>query len=278
MAETSTTEANNDTKWDHSSDQNFVDYYAEQSTSATTLQRFALVRDRVLKLLAEIRKPDDNKALDVADIGCGTGTQARLWASLGHQVHAIDVNSALVDIGKSRAASEKLAIEFDVGSATELPYPDYSMDVALLPELLEHVADWEGCLNEAIRILKPGGVLYASTTNFLCPIQNEFNLPLYSWYPASLKRRYERLAVTTRPELANYCKYPAVNWFSYYTLAAYLGKHGFECRDRFDMVDRERLGTVGKVAIGLIRSLPPLRFLGQVGTPGSIVFAIRRQP
>lgn len=277
MAEISTTEANNDTKWDHSSDQNFVDYYAEQSTSATTLQRFTLVRDRVLKLLAEIRNPDDSKALDVADIGCGTGTQARLWANLGHKVHAIDVNAALVEIGKSRAENEKLSIEFDVGSATELPYPDYSMDVALLPELLEHVADWEGCLSETIRILKPGGVLYASTTNFLCPIQNEFNLPLYSWYPSPLKRRYERLAVTTRPSLANYCKYPAVNWFSYYTLAAYLAKRGFECRDRFDMVDRDRLGAVGKIAIGLIRSLPPLRFIGQVGTPGSIVFAIRKQ-
>lgn len=276
MVESSSTEAGSDGKWDHTSDQNFVDYYAEQSTSPTTLRRFTLVRDRVLKLLAPSGKPGGLDVLDVADIGCGTGTQARLWAELGHRVHAIDVSAALVDIGKSRAKDENLAINFDVGSATELPYPDFSMDVALLPELLEHVADWQSCLNEAARILKPGGLLYASTTNFLCPIQNEFNLPLYSWYPSALKRRYERLAVTTRPEIANYCKYPAVNWFSYYTLAAYLKKRGFECRDRFDMVDRNSLGAVGKLAVTLIRALPPLRFIGQVGTPGSVVFATRK--
>jgi 2-polyprenyl-6-hydroxyphenyl methylase/3-demethylubiquinone-9 3-methyltransferase len=262
--------------WDHSSDQNFVDYYAEQSTSPNTIQRFSIVRDKVLRLLSESRRYDSPVAYEVADIGCGTGTQARLWADLGHQVHAIDVNSALVDIGRRRASNDGVKIQFDVGSATELPYPNLSMDVVLLPELLEHVADWQGCLNEAIRILKPGGVLYLSTTNHLCPIQDDFNLPLYSWYPSTLKRHFERLAVTTRPKIANYCKYPAVNWFSFYSLAEYLGKRGLRCLDRFDMIDQENLGTPGKLLVRLARALPPLRFFGQVLTRGSIVFAIKK--
>ncbi|MBK8895007.1 MAG: class I SAM-dependent methyltransferase [Propionivibrio sp.] len=269
-------EVESNSAWDHSSNQNFVDYYAEQSISATTIERFTLVRDRALSLLADARGVESARVFDVADIGCATGTQARLWAELGHRVHAIDVNSALIEIGRLRANNERLEIEFDVGSATELPYPDSSMDVALLPELLEHVADWQGCLNEAIRILKPGGLLYLSTTNFLCPVQNEFNLPLYSWYPAILKRHYERLAVTTQPEIANFCKYPAVNWFSFYSLAAYLKKHGFRCLDRFDMVDEKMLGAPGKLAIALIRALPPLRFMGQLLTQGSVVFALRK--
>ena len=88
------------------------------------------------------------------------------------------------------------------------------MDVALLPELLEHVANWQDCLNEAARIVKPGGLLYLSTTSWLCPMQQEFNLPLYSWYPGFLKRKYERLAVTTRPEIANHCKYPCLLYTS----------------------------------------------------------------
>ncbi len=62
--------------------------------------------------------------------------------------------------------------------------------------------------------MRPGGVLYLTTTSCLCPSQMEFRLPLYSWYPGFLKRRYERLAKTTRPELANFAIYPAVHWFS----------------------------------------------------------------
>lgn len=267
----------NQTVWDNSSDPNFVDYYEQQSLLPETVQRFTQLRDRALQLISASRQRTDAGPLHVADIGCGTGTQARLWAEQGHRVYGLDVNAPLIEIAKRRAHKEGLEIKFDVGSATELPYPDASMDIALLPELLEHVADWQGCLNEAVRVLKPGGLLYVSTTNWICPLQDEFNLPLYSWYPGFLKRRYERLAVTTRPEIANYCKYPAVNWFSYYALASYLKPHGFRCLDRFDAIGTENLGTLEKLVIGLIRTLPPLRFIGQVLTPGSRIFAFKNK-
>jgi ubiquinone/menaquinone biosynthesis C-methylase UbiE len=260
--------------WDHSSDPNFLDYYEQQSLSHETVQRFSLVRDKALGLLAA-ECGGTLPALHVADIGCGSGTQCRLWAELGHRVHGLDVNAPLIELAKRRAREDSLEIVFDVGSATDLPYPDSSMDVALLPQLLEHVADWEKCLNEAVRILKPGGLLYISTTNWLCPIQEEFNLPIYSWYPGFLKRKYERLAITTRPEIANHCKYPAVNWFSFYSLANYLKKRGFRCMDRFDMVETEGKGGMRKIALTLIRSIPPLRFLGHVMTSASVVFAIK---
>jgi ubiquinone/menaquinone biosynthesis C-methylase UbiE len=260
--------------WNHSSDPNFLRYYEQQSVSDETLQRFSLVRDKALQLLSS--SPGGvTPALDVVDVGCGAGTQSRLWAEMGHRVHGLDVNEPLVSIAIRRAAESGLEIAFDVGSATELPYADASMDVALLPELLEHVANWQGCLDEAIRVLRPGGLLYLSTTSWLCPKQQEFNLPLYSWYPAFLKRRYERLAVTTRPEIANHCKYPAVNWFSFYALERYLGPRGFACLDRFDMVDLRGRSAVAKLALTMVRSFAPLRLLGHVFTPGSTVFALK---
>ena len=261
--------------WDHSSDKSFVDYYEQHSLNPETIQRFTSIRDKALNLLAsQPGKPASN--LHVADIGCGTGTQSQLWAQIGHRAHGLDVNGPLIEIARRRAIDAGLAISFDIGSATELPYPDASMDVVLLPELLEHVAEWQRCLDEAIRILKPGGLLYLSTTNWLCPIQQEFNLPAYSWYPRFLKRRYERLAITTRPDLANYCRYPAVNWFSYYALAGYLESRGFQCWDRFFMIDTKNKSGLAKAATQLICALPPLRFLGHVCSPGSFLFAIKR--
>src|SRR5205807_1840429 len=153
---------------------------------------------------------------------------------LGHKVRALDVNEPLIDLARRRAQGQGLDIAFEVGSATALPWAPASMDVCLLPELLEHVADWQACLREASRILRPGGLLYISTTNVLCPLQEEFNLPAYSWYPTSLKRHCERLAVTTRQSLANHAKYPAVNWFSFYSLRDWLTALDFKCYDRFD--------------------------------------------
>lgn len=150
------------------------------------------------------------------------------------------------------------------------------MDVCLLPELLEHVEDWQSCLREAARVLKPGGVLYLSTTNVLCPKQQEFNLPLYSWYPRFLKRRYERLAITTRPELANYARYPAVHWFSFYGFSSFLAGYNIRSYDRFDMLNIDKMGIVPRLAVAMIRTLPPLRFIGHVLTTNTILFGVKK--
>lgn len=259
--------------FDHSSDPNFVRYYEQASASAQTLERFRSIRERALLILARHGRATTN--LSVLDIGCGAGTQTMLWAELGHAVTGVDVNGPLIDVARKRAAERSLTIRFDVGTATELPHPDTSMDVCLMPELLEHVEDWESCVNEAIRVLKPGGLLYLSTTNRLCPVQQEFDLPLYSWYPHRLKRRYERLSVTTRPELVNHARYPAVHWFSYYQLRDYLAARGLASLDRFDVIALASRGPAVRALIGLARALPPLRLLGHVLTEGTLIFALK---
>jgi 2-polyprenyl-3-methyl-5-hydroxy-6-metoxy-1,4-benzoquinol methylase len=274
MPNTPPPEPENPGSWDHSSHREFVDYYARQSLEPETVKRFTRVRDKAIALLAQ--RPENRSSLQVADIGCGAGTQSRLWAQLGHHVHGLDVNAPLIEVARQRAEDEHLDIEFAVGSATELPYADKMMDVSLLPELLEHVVDWESVLNEAARILKPGGLLFLSTTNWLCPKQDEFELPLYSWYPGFVKRKYEHLAVTTRPEIVNHAKYPAVNWFSFYSLSRYLGQRGFRCLDRFDLIDTANRNPLEKAVATMARTLPPLRFAGHLLTPGTVIFAFKQ--
>lgn len=253
---------------------NFVRYYAEQSISETTLQRFRSIQGAVMRLRRQHGLAEKN--LDIADIGCNAGTQSILWAKDGHRVHGIDINGPLLDLATKRSSEAGLEIDFRLGSATALPWADGSMDVCLVPELLEHVADWKSCLNEATRILRPGGVVYLSTTNRLCPRQQEFNLPMYSWYPAPLKRHYEKLSVTRRPDLVNYAKYPAVNWFTFYGLRRELVSKGFVALDRFDITDTQTKGLAGKVLISLIRGMAPLRWMAHVATPYTVIMAVRK--
>ncbi len=258
--------------WDHSTDERFFEYYARESESEEAVGRFQRVRDAVLR---QMRVAPGAQVLDVADIGCGAGMQSMVWASVGHRVHALDVNERLVQLGRDRAAQAGQTIDFRVGSATSLPWADTSMDVCIALELIEHVADWESCVDEFTRVLRPGGALFMTTTNHLCPWQEEFNLPLYSWYPAFAKRHYERLSVTTRPALANFARYPAVNWFTFYQLRNYLAGRGFRSFDRFDIMDVSGMGTGARSLIGAIRAVPLLRFLAQVGTAGTRILAVK---
>lgn len=251
------------------SSQSFVDYYAQESLSVETRGRFITIRDKALKLAHA-------RSLDVLDVGCGAGTQALLWAELGHRVHGIDINEELIAIARERSAKAGLAVRFDVGNATTLTDADASMDVCLLPELLEHVPDWEPCLVEAVRVLRPGGVLYLSTTNAFCPRQQEFDLPLYSWYPPFLKRRYERLAVSERPELVQHATYPAVNWFTPYQLSRVLERKGMRCMDRFDMIDKTGLVGARRALATMLQRSSILRFIGHVCTPGTLLFAVKQ--
>jgi len=261
--------------WDHSSHEKFFEYYAKESQSPETLGRLRSIRDAVVRVWEERRQ--DSTPLEVADIGCGAGTQCLLWAELGHRVHGLDVNEPLLQLASERAASAGRVIDFQIGTAVELPWADTSMDICLTLELLEHVADWGKCLSECARILRPGGILVLTTTNFLCPIQQEFNLPLYSWYPGPLKRQVESLAKTSRPDLANYAKYPAVNWFSFYSLRALLRRDGFHCLDRFDVIDVSSKRGLARWVVTSIRRVPMLRWLAHLGTSGTMVFAVKER-
>jgi len=259
---------------DHSSKKEFVDYYARESANERTLQRFTGIQNLILQAMRQEGKGTEEKYV-VADIGCGAGVQSILWARQGHQVLGLDVNAPLLELAKQRAKDEDLDIHFELGSAEDLPWPDNMVDICILPELLEHVVNWEQCLDEAARIVKKGGLLFLSTTNKLCPVQQEFDLPLYSWYPGFLKRRYEKLAVTSRPELVSHATYPAVNWFTNYSLAKELNKRGFRARDKFAIKAQYATPGFKERVFGLVDSFKVLRLVANVMTPYSQLCGIK---
>lgn len=253
-------------------DERFVSYYAEQSVSERTRQRIDDVRRVLLKQRCAHGLPAT--ALDVVDIGCGAGAQALAWAQEGHRARGVDVSAPLIELATKRATDAALPAEFHLGSATDLPFEDASADVVLLSELLEHLPDWKRSMDEALRVLRPGGIFYCSTTNKLCPKQQEFSLPLYSWYPAPLKRICERRAVTTHRHWVQYTSFPAVHWFSFYQLRDYMAARGVWGKDRFDIMET-RGSIVRSLATGAISHSSILRFFGHMLTPYTVIVGIR---
>lgn len=244
----------------------FVQYYEKKSSSTESVEHFGRLRDLLLKVLSHAGSPN---SIHVADIGCNAGTLSRVWADAGCQVSGIDINPSLVSIAHTRAAADGYTIDFRTASADALPWSSSAFDIVVMLELLEHVSNWQGCLSEAARVLRPGGILYVSTTNRLCPLQEEFTLPAYSWYPGWLKRRCVESSLTTHRSWVNFAAYPAVTWFDPYWLGDEFRKLGLAPLDRFalfaDYADSSVKRVVGQVAA----RFPPARFLGHVFTSGT---------
>ena len=136
-----------------SDDKRFFEYYKTASESAETIERSRGIYESLLACMS-FDGVDTSRGLRVADVGCGAGAQSMLWAQAGHRVFGIDINADLVDLAKQRAQQTGLDATFLTGSADALPWGAREFDVCIVPELLEHVENWERCLDEVCRVVK----------------------------------------------------------------------------------------------------------------------------
>ena len=97
----------------------------------------------------------------VADIGCGPGTAARRAARAGASVVGVDPAPVMLRLARLLTRRSTAAVRYAEGSAEALPLPDSSVSVAWSIASVHHWADLDAGLQEARRVLKPGGRLVA---------------------------------------------------------------------------------------------------------------------
>ena len=98
--------------------------------------------------------------LDVADLGCGEGYLTVETARWAKHVTAIDRSTGVLARAKALAERKRLKnITWKKGELERLPLETGAMDVALLSQALHHASEPSRALEEAARVLKPGGRL-----------------------------------------------------------------------------------------------------------------------
>lgn len=92
-------------------------------------------------------------AARVADVGCGIGTVLADLAALGATAVGVDSSEAMIGEARRRAPHAEL----HVADATALPFGEGTLSGYRAERVYQHLADPSAALEEAMRVLEPGG-------------------------------------------------------------------------------------------------------------------------
>ena len=93
----------------------------------------------------------------VLDIGCGNGYVLSRYAVAGAMVEGVDITDRAIEISQRRFSGMGLTGSFTRIDGQVLPFADSSLDVVTSMGVLHHVPDPDPLVDEAYRLLKPGG-------------------------------------------------------------------------------------------------------------------------
>jgi ubiquinone/menaquinone biosynthesis C-methylase UbiE len=106
---------------------------------------------------AQFTRYKDKKLLEV---GIGAGTDFLQWVRAGTQAYGIDLTEEAVDNVKKRLELYNVtAEEIKVADAENIPYLDNFFDVVYSWGVIHHSPNTARCLEEIIRVTKPGGCI-----------------------------------------------------------------------------------------------------------------------
>lgn len=127
--------------------------------------RLQFIRDELLRHFELKPGLKPLAGLRLLDIGCGGGLISEPLARLGGTVTGIDPGAENVEIARSHAEPQGLAIDYRACTAEDLLAAGELFDAVVCLEVVEHVPDVGAFVRTCASLVKPGGILVMSTIN-----------------------------------------------------------------------------------------------------------------
>ena len=152
----------------------YAQAYGEETPGGFALR---VRRQRVLELF-------DKPGGAVLDIGCGPAEMVQPLLSLGCKFWGVDPSPRMIEICRERFGEIK-DVDFAVGEAEKLNYPDGFFDAVLCMGVIDGLKNLDLVLAEILRVLKPSGTMIVTFANRNSP---------YAWWKAQVFYRVLTLA------------------------------------------------------------------------------------
>jgi len=101
--------------------------------------------------------------MEILDLGGGAGHYSFWLQEKGHNVTLVDLSPTNIELVRKHSEASGIRLKnYELGDATKLDFTDNQFDIVLLFGPLYHLIDRKDrikALSEAMRVLKPGGLL-----------------------------------------------------------------------------------------------------------------------
>lgn len=122
----------------------------------------------------------------VLELGCGSG---KLWNKNKDRIDKdlditlSDFSKSMLKIAKAKLKDSRCNFKFEEINAENIPYDDNTFDIVIAQHMIYFIPDIEKALREIKRVLKPGGILYATANS--CDTMKELNELVNNFDPDS---------------------------------------------------------------------------------------------
>lgn len=116
----------------------------------------------ILRELADLVLPN-RRALDIMDLGCGTGLTGAAFAGLARRLDGVDLSPRMIEQARARGVYDRLTVA-DLEAVLAEDGPSY--DLILAADTLVYIGDLGPVFRGARRRLNPGGFL-------LCTVEHQ---------------------------------------------------------------------------------------------------------
>ena len=125
-----------------------------------------------------------HEATRILDLGCGSGEITDTLRKHGFKVVGLDISES----GCKYAKKCYPDCDFQVYDGLNIPFEENSFDTVILNDVFEHVpySHMEKLIENIIKIVEPGGIIYISATNRYELVEPHTLVPFLTWFPRKL--------------------------------------------------------------------------------------------